>query len=156
MSDNLPVRWHRSGAGGLPWSAQLPLHLSVDQPHTIQEFEAWPDLDQAADTHLTYLRTVDRQISTRWEASWEDVYAVGPFIGRRRRLPKIPFVLVAEYRRPYRHLLKLSKLLARPYQEFAILPDIHLMTARTKRELEDIHNWTWTQTKLASIRWSRI
>ena len=84
----------------------------------------------------------------------EDVLAVGPFLSRRRIYPTVPFIIVADYRQPYRHLLKMSEILADVYQEFLILPDLHMISSKVAEELNEHQNIYWNRTKMVSVRWS--
>ena len=138
-----------------PWRSRLPRERFVEHPTSIEAFKDWPQLDKTAWIHLHYLEWCEKQIIDNWLDPWQDVYAVGPFLERRRRHTTIPFVAVVNYRRPYRHLLALSRALAEPFLEFGILPDIHLLSMRARRILDEIENTDWEKTKMISIHWSR-
>ena len=140
----------------LSWSRRFP-RKSVEHPRFMYQFNDWQggDLDQVASYHNGYLRMCDKSIKERWLKEWFDVFAVGPFVERKRHHKIIPFVLVANFRQPYRHLIKLSEILAEAYQEFLILPDIHIILEDFVLELEETENSDWLKTKQYSINWTR-
>jgi len=140
-----------------PWRSRLPRERFVEHPTSINAFRDWPQLDKdkVASMYLHYLEWCGKQIINHWLDPWRDVYAVGPFLGRRRRQNIVPFVAVVNYRRPYRHLLTLSRALAEPFLEFGILPDIHLLSVQARRVLDETDNIDWEKTKMISIHWSR-
>lgn len=140
----------------LSWSRRFP-RKSMEHPVRMYQFNDWRggDLNQAASYHNEYLRMCERNLKKSWLKEWFDVFAVGPFIERKRPHKIIPFVLVANFRQPYRHLIKLSEVLAEAYQEFLILPDIHIVLQDIVLELEESDNLDWLKTKQYSIHWTR-
>ena len=138
----------------LPWRSRLPRGKFIEHPTTIDDFRQWPQLDESSYTYLSYLSMCDKQLKGTWIDAWESVFAVGPFLGRRRVYSSIPFVIVANYRRPYRHLLRLSEILADVYLEFGILPDLHILPIKVVTQLDEFQNIQWTKTKMVSIRWA--
>lgn len=138
------------------WSRRLP-RQSREHPRSLHQFDDWNqgNLDQAAFQHNGYLHMFGDRLQKGWLEGWRVVFAVGPFTERKRPHKTIPFVLIAEYRRPYRHLIRMSELLAQAYQEYLILPDIYIMTQDIVTELESADNREWIKTKQYSIQWTR-
>jgi hypothetical protein len=149
-ADNRPEI--REEPARFPWGRRLPHGRVAEHPTSLGEFRQWSQLDELSHTYLAYLSMCDDRLTNGWLKSWVNVFAVGPFVGRKRRHKTIPLIVVANYRRPYRHLLKLSELLADVYLEFLIFPDLYLLPAKFVEELEQIQNAQWIRTKMVSIR----
>lgn len=124
-----------------------------NEPRNLSELELRAAHDRVAEQHYYYLRKVDDELIGRWGSEWDQLLAVGPFTDLPHRRRTVPFVLVADYRRPYRHLLKLARTLGNAYLEFGILPDVHLISTRLATELEYADNRLWEATKELSIVW---
>ena len=137
----------------VPWLPRVPRGTRVAQPHSLQELSEVAATDMVARQYHAFLSSIDTEVRYQWANEWERLYAVGPFTRRRRRRRRVPFVLVANYRRPYRHLVELSRLLVEPYLEFNILPDIHLIPIKLERQLEQAANPWWRATEDLSIWW---
>lgn len=140
----------------LPWKERLPKRNNIEHPQSVNSFENWPisKNDDNAHKYLDYLKLCDEQVKRKWDDAWTNVLAVGPFLNRKNFYPVVPFVLVANYRRPYKHLLRLSEVLAYAYIEFGIFPDVHLVLSKLADGLDEIEHQDWYKTKLISINWS--
>jgi len=136
-----------------PWRFRLR-RLPDEHPVSIPQFEKWQELDESAYVHREYLKLCDGNLVQGWIESWASVYAVGPFIGRRRPYNSIPFILVVNYRQPYRHIVRLSEMLADAYLEFSILPDIYVLAPRVVQGLDQVQNQQWFRTKQYSLMWN--
>ena len=137
----------------LPWESRLPRlrAASIKHPTSLSEFKSWPQLNDVAQGHLAYLKLCDEQLKNKWLSSWREVFAVGPFLNCKKEHDSIPFVIVVDYRHPYRHILKLSEILADAYLELGILPDIRLLSTKTVQILDQTKNIQWIKTGKISI-----
>jgi hypothetical protein len=137
----------------LPWESRLPRlkAASIKHPTSLSEFKKWPKLNDVARRHLMYLELCEEQLKSKWLGSWREVFATGPFLNREKGYASIPFIIVANYRRPFRHILKLSQILADAYLEFGILPDVHLLSTKTVQILNQTGNLQWIKTRKVSI-----
>jgi hypothetical protein len=138
-----------------PWQNRLPREIHIEHPTSLDAFGDWPQLDKTARIHLNYLEHCGDQLVQNWMDPWRDIYAVGPFLDRRRRYSAIPFVAIINCRRPYRHLLTLSHALSAPYLEFGILPDIFLLPMRAGKMLDEAQDVGWEKTRKVSVHWSK-
>jgi hypothetical protein len=137
------------------WQRRFPSQ-PIEHPVTWSQFANLQNIDRVAQVHREYLRMCDRHIRLDWIESWNELLAVGPFLGRKSPYHSIPFVLVTRYRLPYRHIIKLSELLAEAYLEFAILPDIHIIQPKLVTDLVNADNNQWNRTRHYSITWKGI
>jgi hypothetical protein len=137
----------------LPWRSRLPRRIG-SQSTSIAEFQTWP-LQKGDEVHLGYVEMCSRILQRSWQSPWQQIYAVGPFTGRKIKHRAVPFVVFARYRNFYRQILTLSQVLSDAYVEFGILPDIHLFPARAERSLEATRNRDWIVTRSISIRVGR-
>lgn len=135
------------------WQSRLPRRRFVEHPTTIAEFKEWPELNKPAFNHLTFLSMCDDYLRQKWNDPWQSIFAVGPFLKRKRTHSFIPFVLVANVRKPYRHLLTLSEILTNAYLEFQIFPDLYILPKNMVVMLDEFQNINWLKTKMISIRW---
>lgn len=135
----------------LPWYPRLSRYHEIGHPSSIAEFGDWPDLDDLARFHLRFLEMCEVSLRSKWLDPWKEILAIGPFLYRQKKYNKVSFVVVANYRRPYRHLLRSSQALADPYLEFGVLPDIHLLPARTARDCYEFENRQWMKTTRLSV-----
>jgi hypothetical protein len=136
----------------MPWYSRVQGQRDFPHPTSIAEFREWPELTPAAQFHLVYLEVCDRCLRSHWLDQWQEVLAVGPFVHRRQRHESVPFVIVASYRRPYRHLLAASEALADAYREFGILPDLHLLHESAAQLFYETKDGQWMKTVRYSIR----
>jgi|SRR5690606_7991568 len=148
MTDLIPI--HNQP---VPWLPRVPREARRAQPHSLRELGEAAERDKVARQYHSFLSTVDEQVRDQWADEWDRLYAVGPFVRRTRRRRRVPFVLVANYRKPYRHLVQLSRLLVEPYLEFNVLPDIHMIPTNLERRLTEAENPWWRATETMSIWW---
>ena len=135
---------------GLPWKSRLPKKFTK-HPVSLIALQDWPDLKKADYVHIEYLMRCSF-LTERYRLScWEDVLAIGPFINRSRVFSTIPFVIITYYRKPYRHILTISKAFAEVYLEFGILPTIFLLRPDEVSSLEKKEDRDWLMTRQVSI-----
>lgn len=134
-----------------PWYSRIRRIKGIYHPDSIEKFRTWPDLNKTAQIHLSYLEFCDKLLKQGWSSEWKQILAVGPFVKRSRMYGSIPFVIIADYDYPYKHLLNISEVLADAFLEFAILPDFHIFTDDFVKYLEETDNREWKNTQRISI-----
>lgn len=135
----------------LPWSRRLRFGRGVRHCTSIEELQQISIDDGVARFHLAFLLFASSSIKSKPLPQWHIVYALGPFSGMREPRRLIPFVVVAHFNRPYRHLSQLSKLLASPFLEFGILPDTYMLPARSVEYLDESRVPAWEKTLMTAI-----
>lgn len=136
----------------MPWAQHIPAKYSnAEHPHTLDEFATWPDLDKVGRYHLAYLRAVSASLRGDLRGVWEQVLAVGPFVGRKRRYTRIPLLIITNGEDVDVDFHDLGEKLADVYIEYKILPDLHLLSATAKKSLEQMHDDQWERTMRVSI-----
>jgi hypothetical protein len=124
---------------------------TIEHPTTLEQFKNWGQLTQAEHHHLAFLEYSNQRLEGKWLDPWKEVLAVGPFINRKKQYASVPFIIVANYRWPYRHFLRMSQLLVDTYIEFEILPDVHLLSVKGWEMLIESQNLQWLRTEKVSI-----
>jgi hypothetical protein len=135
----------------LPWSKWLRFRKGVRHARTLDELRLLAQEDEIAATHLHFLLHAADELKKHSLAPWHIVYAVGPFSGMKSVRKVVPTVTVANFRRPYRHLVLLSRAFANPFSEFEILPDIYLLSRHSYEYLESVEHPVWNKTLETSI-----
>lgn len=139
----------------LPWSNRLRREAGAftNEQRFFDSFVEGAQLRNRAErAHVSFLRHARDAVTTTWNPLWDECFAIGPFLGRRRRYTTIPVILVARMRRQYWHLLALSKALAPVHLSTGILPDIHLLSSHLREELDAAENRDWQKTQRAAIQ----
>jgi hypothetical protein len=141
------------GSTVMPWADRLThRHDRNAHPHTIEEFAAWPQLDKTGRYHLAYLKAIRAALADRRPGEWTQIFAIGPFVGRKRRYATIPLIFITPKADLAVNLHDLGERLAEPYLDHNILPDIHLLSEAAQQSLERAHDEQWEETKRVSIR----
>ena len=135
----------------LPWSRRLRFREGVRHCTSIEELQQISVDDSVASFHLAFLLFASSNIKQKPLPQWRIVYALGPFSGMREPRRLIPFVAVANFNRPYRHISHLSKLLADPFSEFGILPDIYMLPTRSFEYLDGLKIPAWERTLVTAV-----
>ena len=135
----------------LPWKLRLPKKPVIDHPDSLDAFRALGRVDRVAQLHLNYLEWCSKLLYKIWIPCWDEMLAVGPFTGRKRKHTIIPIIIVYRYRAPYTHVVALTEALSKPYLEFGILPVIYLLSKQERLLLEKSKAPQWEMTKRVSI-----
>lgn len=139
-----------------PWYSRMRRIKGIDHPDSIESLRNWPHLSRTDQVHGAYLEFCDKSLQGGWSSEWKQILAVGPFVKRKRMYGSIPFVIIADYDYPYKHLLNISEVLADAFLEFAILPDLHIFTDDFAEYMEKTDNREWKNTQRISIPLGRI
>ena len=142
-----------AGKTTMPWASRLALSNEHDaHPHTLEEFAAWPDLDRIGRLHLAYLEAVSAALRDVQTDDYKQIFAIGPFVGRKRKYTTIPLLFITSKADLSINLYEISERLADPYLDYTILPDIHLLSEAGQQSLERAEDEQWEDTMRASIR----
>jgi hypothetical protein len=139
----------------IPWWKRLPKGNKIEHPDSLDALKDWPKLNDAAKSHLNFLLQCDDYLQQFWLPPWKEMFAVGPFIWRKRTHSTIPFVIVAKYHRPYRHIVYLARALSIPYSQFGILPEIYLLSPERIKLFDKYQEAQWNLTQKVSVRLGR-
>ena len=100
-----------------PWQWRLPVRQhATEHPHTLEEFAARDHLDPIDRDHFLYLQAISAALQGKWLDTWQQILAVGPFLGLKRRYKSVPIVVIASYEDAEAH----SKEGERRYADVAI------------------------------------
>lgn len=135
----------------LPWSRRLRFREGVRHCNSLDQLQEIALDDRVAQFHLQFLLFASTNIGHRALPQWRVVYALGPFSGMREPRRLVPFITVASFYRPYRHISLLSKLLADPFSEFGILPDIYMLPTKSHAYLNAMDIPAWDRTLMTAV-----
>jgi len=141
-----------------PWYASLKQALArspkqVDYPNTIDALILAGQYNSVAQKHAEYLTNCRVDTRKVWRPKWQEIIAVGPFVGYKKKRQSIPFLLIAEYESAYPEIVTLSEALADAYINSNILAQIYLVPFSSLKVLErDGH---WQEMRSVSLSWSK-
>lgn len=142
-----------AGKTTMPWASRLTHgNERGAHPRTLDEYAAWPQLDRIGRLHLAYLEAIGAALGDVRMGDYKQIFAIGPFIGRKRKYTTIPLLFIATKADLAINLHEISERLADPYLDYTILPDIHLLSETEQQSLERAQDEQWEATVRVSIR----
>ena len=135
----------------LPWSRRLRFRKGARHSTSLDQLQQIAFDDKVAQFHLQFLLFASISIEHKALPQWRIVYALGPFSGMREPRRIIPFITVASFTKPYRHISLLSKLLAEPFSEFGIMPDIYMLPTKSHAYLSAMDLPAWDKTLMTAV-----
>lgn len=124
----------------------------IKHPTSLLNFQELSYTEKYDSRYFKYLTLSNKKLSTKWLNSWESIFAVGPFIEKKRKYNKIPFIVFITNESIYSQLVVLSRRLELPYYEFGIMPDLYIYPSKLHKYFTMKKDKLWLKTEAVSIR----